>query len=159
MSESAHNLPEPPRCQHPIDEQMLELAVAACRRGCIERQEAAFAFLSKAFPAAPAEMVRSLAFHIYFDLPVQAMRLAAEVELSLREGQHRVHCGVLSPILYDLYNALQIERLMPEGKQRILDLIGDIEDNLKVDAIDYVKENVAELRRILGGTESAPNFE
>jgi len=149
---------EPDPFQKLTDEERLELAVAACRRGSIDRQEAAVSFLRGEYPLAPESMLRALAFHAYFDLPLHAMGLAAQVELSIREKRHRVHMGVTSPLLYNLYNAIQIETVLPEGKQRILDLVKDIEDNLNAQALDLVRKNIEQLKAVLDATEGAPEF-
>ena len=140
-------------------EETLELLASVMKRRAIDRQETAVEMLRKKYPAAPDEMLRVSAFHLYFDLPTQMIELAAKIELSLRNKDAGDFYVEISCTMYNLYNALMFERIVPEGTAGLLEHLEDIQECLDAKDLDNVQNNLDRLKRALSGSESAPDFD
>ena len=146
----------PPRLS---TDETLELLASVMQRSAIDRQEAAVEILRKKYPDAPDEMLRTAAFHVYFDLPTQMIDFAVKIELSLRKNEANDFYGEIFGILYNLYNALMFERLVPEGKAGLIEQLDEIQECLKAKDYDCVQHGVEVLKRALDGSESPPDFD
>ena len=150
---------EPRRPPALSTEETLELIASVMQRRAIDRQETAVEMLRKKYPAAPDEMLRAAAFHVYFDLPTQMIEFAAKIELSLRKNDADDFYAEIYGVLYNLYNALMFERIVPEGKAGLLELLDEIQECLKAKDLDCVQHNLDELKRALTGSYSHPDFD
>lgn len=134
----------------------LELAMALLER--TNDRDVAEAAFRRAYPTAPDSMIQAAVHHVFVDGPDAVAGWLADVELFLRDPNHRLCCGVASEILYHLYNWHQLESLMPAGKPGMLELLDDIKLFAEEGSIDAVKRTVDDLKNMLNGTENNPEF-
>ena len=82
--------------------------------------------LTKAFPTAPKEMLRTAEFHLYVDGKGAALDWIADLALFLQSPSAEPPClGNAFHLLYHLYNWWQFQELLPEGTQGLRDLVND----------------------------------
>ena len=135
----------------------LELALACLARG--DRRDEAFAMLQRRYPDAPEELLRSAAFHLYWKLPEVLRDTLAQIELALRESDPELHWGVVSDALYHLYNWLQVEALLPWGKQAVWEELEELRELIKADDKDGAMGTLKRLMDQIGGSASEPRIE
>jgi hypothetical protein len=104
-------------------------------------------------------MLRSPAFLYYFDLPKKLVELAGQIEFSMREKRFFLDYGIISEILNHLYNTLLMESFLPFGKQRLFELINEVEDCLENNDLENVKLNLEDLKTELDGFAKPPDID
>src|SRR5438445_3516889 len=97
--------------------QRLELAVALLRRDPLSRRDGSFGFVRQHYPEAADDLIRSIVHHLYWTLPTDMCDLMAYIELCIQDQAHHSHSGLIYGVLYNLYNLMQAERLVPFGRQ------------------------------------------
>jgi hypothetical protein len=107
----------------------LKLAIAHVKRG--DRCESGLKALQARFPDVCKKMLESACFHAYQELPSQVVDLLAWNELSLREGVHDNHSGIIFNCHYHFYNWQTFESLAPHGKSNVVDELWNVLDCIK----------------------------
>jgi hypothetical protein len=139
-------------------EDRMALALSLLNRGA-ERMELAKEAFRRAYPTAPEQMIGSAVFHVYTDGSDAAMDWLADVELFLRDPNHRLCTGVSSHLLYHVYNWLQFEAMLPLGRPGLLERLGDLKQYAEEGDLDAVRGTVEVLMDMIEPNESAPGFD
>ncbi len=107
-------------------------------------------------PAVPDEMIDTANHHVYNDGPEAAIDYLADAELAIRNPDHKMSYGPVYHLLDHMYNWLQFQALLPEGKQELLDLVEELREH--IDAKDWtaVADVAAELDAAVGGNRTSP---
>jgi len=138
-------------------EDRLELAIAHVKRD--NRREAGLKALRARFPHVSKEMVDSACFHAYHELPGQFVDLLAWNELSLREGVHDTHSGIIFNCHYHFYNWATFESLAPHGKQDVVDELRNILDCMKQGDKKGARATVKNLIEWFEASEHPPSID
>jgi hypothetical protein len=140
------------------EDERRELALALLHR--TDRYAAGRAAFRRAYPEAADEMVSTATHHVFGDGPPAMVMFLADAELFLRNPErHQMHFGVISELLYHLYNWLQFRELLPDGRRNVLDLLGEIKQFVDEQDLEAVKKTAEELEDALGGSRDYPQFE
>lgn len=137
----------------------LALAEAILRRGEDERGSRGVEILRSRYPAASLDMIRTCAYHAYRELPGALRDLLAWAELCLREREHDVHSGLMFDALYHLYNWLQVEALVPYGRQEVFDELKEACECLEKDDKEGALGTLKALMERFEGHISPPDVE
>jgi hypothetical protein len=94
-------------------------------------RETAKQALRKAYPEAPAEMVRCAVYHVYEDGVRAALEWVAAAEQFLQDPSKSIDYGATFHLLYHLYNWQQFQALLPDGRTGVVALLNDIKHFLE----------------------------
>jgi hypothetical protein len=114
--------------------------------------------IQRLHPNAPEEMVRIAAHHLFLDGPIAAVDWLASAEMFLRRPEHGLELGSVIHLIDHAYNWLQLQALLPEGRDEILELTTQIRDLAAQGDLEGVRATVNELEENLTGNRSAPDF-
>ncbi len=140
-------------------EQRLDLAVALLRRDPLSRRDTSFEFVRKHYPDAADDLIHSIAHHLYWTLPTDVCDLLAYIELCMQDREHHSHNGLIYGVLYNLYNLMQAERLIPDGRQDVFDSLTEVKECLEADDRDGALATLKGLIEKFEANESPPDFE
>ncbi len=140
-------------------EQRLDLAVALLRRDPLSRRDTSFEFVRKRYPDAADDLVHAIVHHLYWTLPTDFCDLLAYLELCMQERQHHAHSGLIYGILYNLYNLMQAERLVPYGRHDVFDSLKEVTQCLEADDREGALATLKGLLEKFEGHESPPGFD
>jgi len=142
------------------DSERLKLALACLDREELkERRDAGFKILERQFPDAPVSILHSGAHHLYWKLPEALRDTLAQIELSLRHEDCDLHWGVISDSLYHLYNWLQVQALLPWGKQAVWEELEEVQELIKADDKDGAMGTLKRLMDQIDGSAREPSFD
>jgi hypothetical protein len=134
-----------------------ELAFALLRR--TDRYAAGRAAFRRAFPEAADQMVSTATHHVFGDGPPAVVAFLADSELFLRDPEgHQMHFGVVSELLYHVYNWLQFRELLPDGRRNVIELLDEMKRFVADQDLDAIKKTAEELESALGGSRDYPQF-
>ena len=142
---------------NPSHEEKLEVIKALLNRKNV-RSDGLEAF-ECAYPDAPLSMLEAATFHIYVDGIDAVFDWLLEIERFLRDPSSTIDYGKTSHLIYHLYNWIQLQTIIPEGKRGILEKVSDLKDALEDDDFEAVREITFDLESILSGDLNPPNFE
>jgi len=108
-------------------------------------------------PSVPDEMVHTAAYHVYVDTPDAVVDFLADAELAIRDPSHKLDYGVVSHVLYHLYNWLQFDAILPEGTRDLLDLSTELKQHIADKDWEAVAQVADELGDILEGSRQPPD--
>jgi hypothetical protein len=103
-------------------------------------------------------MIDTGAHHLYGDLPEAAVDLLACLELSLREPEREVGLGAVIHVQDHLYNWLQFQALLPDGREGLRELVTELEEFIGDGDTAAAKATIEELKEHLDGMRSPPDF-
>jgi hypothetical protein len=141
------------------EDQRIELAMALLRRDQYARRDAGFELLKKEYPTAAESILRSAAFHAYWEGPRDFCSLMAWSELNLRRGEHDWPHGLGWNALYALYNVLQVEALVPYGARDVLEDLAEIKECLENDDKAGAAGTLEHLIKTFEASKSPPLIE
>jgi hypothetical protein len=110
----------------------------------------------RAYPQAPARMLDAAVFHIYVDGVKAALEWLAAAERFLREPGEGFDYGATWHLLYHLYNWLQLQALLPSGREGVLELLQDAKRFLAEQDYGAVQRVVGSLEEMFQGRLSPP---
>ncbi len=154
---SLPDLPSPDGVYRLSAEEQRTLAWALLSRP--QRSADGLAAFRARYPAAPDEMLRTAAHHVYTDGPDAVIQYLADAELALRDPQHEIGAGPASEVAYHLYNWLQFQALVPRGTPEILALLGDLKRAVAEDDRAFVLHVAQALEDALEGSRLPPDVE
>ena len=135
-----------------------ELALALLQRP--DLHAAGRAAFRRAFPEAADEMVSTATHHVFGDAPPAMLAFLGDAELFLRDPErHQMSFGVVSEVLYHLYNWLQFRELLPDGRRNVLELLKEMKQFVDEQDLEAVKKTTEQLEEALGGSRDYPQFE
>lgn len=139
------------------DQERLQLAVALMSRP--NRASDGLRALEAAYPGVAYDMAHRAAHHLYNDGPPAVVAFLADAELFLRDPKHQMHYGVVSELLYHVYNWMQFRELLPNGKQHVLELLAELKQFVADDDREAIVATAKELEEALEGDRDYPQFE
>lgn len=140
-------------------EQRLELAVALLRRDPLSRRDGSFEFVREHYPEAADELIHSIVHHLYWTLPSDLCDLMAYIELCFQDRAHHSHSGLIYSVLYNLYNLMQAERLVPYGRQGVFDRLKEAKECLESDDREGALSTLNGLIESFESNERPPDFD
>jgi hypothetical protein len=140
-------------------EKRLELAVALLRRDPLVRRDSSFVFVRKQYPDAADDLIHSIVHHLYWTLPTDLCDLLAYIELCMQDEKHHSHSGLIHSVLYNLYNLLQAEALVPYGRQGVFDWLNEVKECLESDDREGALATLKALIEKFESHESPPGVE
>jgi hypothetical protein len=139
------------------DTERQELALALLQRP--DRYTAGRAAFRRAFPEAADEMVSTATHHVFGDGAPAVVAFLADSELFLRDPErHQMSFGVVSEVLYHLYNWLQFRELLPDGRRNVLELLAEMKQFVAEQDLDAIRKTAEELEDALQGHRDFPQF-
>jgi hypothetical protein len=140
-------------------DQRLELAVSLLRRDPLARRDSSFEVVRKHYPDASDDLIHSIVHHFYWSLPTDLCDLLAYIELCIQDGQHHAHSGLIHNVLYNLYNLLQAEALVPYGRQGVFDWLNEVKECLESDDREGALATLKALIEKFESHDSPPDIE
>ena len=140
-------------------EQRLELTVALLRRDPQSRRDSSFEFVRQHYPEAADDLIHSIVHHLYWTLPTDLCDLMAYIELCFRDRVHHSHSGLIFGVLYNLYNLMQAERLVPYGRQGVFDRLKEAKECLESDDREGALATLNGLIENFESNERPPDFD
>jgi hypothetical protein len=137
-----------------VKRETLELVHALIGRG--EIWEAATIAFRRAYPDAPPHMIEAAVFHVFRDGVGAALDWVAGAERFLRDPSAGFDYGATWHVIYHLYNWLQVEALLPVGRNGVLDRLNDIKQLLAENDPQAAMETVKELEKLFRGDVQPP---
>ena len=137
----------------------LELATKLLQRDPIERRDASFAFVRNHYPHAADSLIHSIVHHLYWTLPTDLCDLLAYTELCMQDGEHHAHNGLIYRVLYNLYNLMQAEALVPTARQDVFNWLAEVKECLESDDRDGALATLKQLMEKFESSESPPDVE
>ena len=139
------------------DAERLELALALLKRP--DRYAAGRAAFRRAFPEAAEAMVSTATHHVFGDGAPAVLAFLADSELFVRDPeQHKMSFGVVSEVLYHLYNWLQFRELLPDGRKNVLELLAEMKQFVADQDLDAITKTAEQLEGALEGHRDYPQF-
>jgi hypothetical protein len=116
------------------------------------------AFL-RAYPTAPESMRATAAFHVYVDGCEALLDFLADAERFLQNPENELDQGKTFHVLYHLYNWLQFQALLPEGKQSLVNLLGDLKQFVDEDDRDAIRQAAQAIKEVIEADQTPPAFD
>ncbi len=113
----------------------------------------------QAYPDAPEEMLETAVFHTYVDGIGAAIDWLVDLELFLREPDHKLGIGTTYHLLYHLYNWYQFHELLPDGKAGVLERLKEIKELIADGEVEAILTTVEEIESMFKGSRNYPNFQ
>ncbi len=113
----------------------------------------------QAYPDAPEEMLETAVFHTYVDGIGAAIDWLVDLELFLREPDHKLDIGTTYHLLYHLYNWYQFHELLPDGKAGVLERLKEIKELIADGEVEAILITVEEIESMFKGSRNYPNFQ
>ena len=119
-------------------------------------QEDAVNLFKKKYPTASDEIRHTLAHHLYVDGHDDLLDMLCELELFLRGETSHIDYGVISSVIYHLYNYKLIEGMMPDSAQDVIDDIKEVKSliNEEKPDIESINKILDDLTDIMEGSSS-----
>jgi hypothetical protein len=110
-------------------------------------------------PAAPEEMINSAHYHIFTDGVDAAVDWLVAIHDFQRNPSRGLDSGDTFHVLYHLYNWLQLQALMPEGRQDLVDIVAELKQAIEEDDLDFVKHVIGSLDEVVNAGRQPPQIE
>jgi len=148
-------LERPDTPPNPLSEdEKLDLAIALAKRQNLF--DLGLARMRQQYPSAPDALLQSGAYHLYAELAGAFIDVLAQLELTLRNPQHRIaEVQVFHPA-YHLYNWLQLEALLPWARADFFAELKALKECLSGDDVKGASELLETIFQQFEGSSPPP---
>jgi len=138
-------------------EQCLEIVTALFQRSNIPEQ--AKESFQKSYQNLPPKMLETAITHVYLDGIRAALEWLVTTELFLRDPNREILSERTYHLLYHLYNWHQFCILLPEGTQKLLEIVEDAKEAISNEDRSTALAAIRDLEKRLQGKLRHPEFE